>query len=526
MRDFSRYSSFFLLAICFLIVISPVLHDGIWAGFDWQAHTLRFSSIKHSLANEQFPPTFDYWTDTQYAYPWSIFYAPLSNLYFIASILISHGFSNEDQIKLSIVLIMLTACITSFFVGMKRFHSYRASTLASVMFLTTGYFLSNVYIRFSIGELLAFALTPIYIYGLICLSEDGKGKWCATIGATLIALSNIPLFICAFIYFILMLITSPKAFLNKKNISFYIYSTIFLVGATCFYWLPLVFQAKTTGIYAFSGLKNSYEYMHKVSATIFEVAIPLPTTSGSSIGKLLSVNTISLAICAYLFYAKKTSKTENKLLFTSLIATILATNIFPWFLIPNSIPALGAMQFPWRMIGLSAFGFCLVSCKIADHSWKIFILAFVMCILLTFFPLKKAWNESFKFQNSALYVDYLSDKAYESRSYLMLRDNRMDLLSLKPSEFKNGYPIYHTTTQESITIPVLCYNGYSAIVNGERRPLTPNNNGLIKIDNIPRNSVIEIRFDTKVITYAYIISFLTIFLFLFLFLFFRSKAPS
>lgn len=45
----------FLLAICFLIVISPVLHDGIWAGFDWQAHTLRFSSIKHSLANEQFP---------------------------------------------------------------------------------------------------------------------------------------------------------------------------------------------------------------------------------------------------------------------------------------------------------------------------------------------------------------------------------------------------------------------------------------------------------------------------------------
>ncbi|ENA0622496.1 hypothetical protein ABFO88_001008 [Enterobacter hormaechei] len=522
MRDISRGSSLFLLAACFIIIISPVLHDGVWAGFDWQAHTLRFTSIKHAIENGQFPPTFDYWTDTQYAYPWSIFYAPLSNLYFMASVLTLHGFSNEVQIKTSIVLIMLTACITSFFVSLKRYNSYRASAMASVMFLTTGYFLSNIYIRFSIGELLAFSLTPIYIFGLICILEDKNGKWYATIGATLIFLSNIPLFICAFIYFVLTLAISPKSFLDKENIKFYIYSGIFIVGATCFYWLPLAFQAKATGIYAFSGLKNNFDYMYKVSATILEVIFPVPTSSASSAGKLLSVNTISFFICCYLFCKKKTDKSENKILFASVVSTIIATNIFPWFLIPDSIPIIGAMQFPWRMIGLSAFGFCLVSCKVAGNGWKTFMLLFTICISLSIFPLKKAWNESFKFQNSSLYVDYLNNSAYENKSYLQARDNRMALLSLRPFKYKNGYPIYKTIDQKIITLPVLWYNGYFAIVNGEKRILTEHKNGLVAIDELPKNSTIEIGFDTRIINLAYIISLLTIVLFLFLF--YRFKA--
>ncbi|HBL5344032.1 hypothetical protein [Enterobacter hormaechei] len=522
MGNAKKYYPYLLWMVCFFIVISPMFSGGIWAGFDWQAHTLRFTALKHSLEHSQIPPTFDYWTDTQYAYPWQIFYAPLSSIYFIFSILTLHGFSSETQLKFSIMLIMLTGALTSFFVGKKYHQDTDSGIFVSILFISTGYVLSNVYIRFSLGELLAVSLTPLFIYGVICLFKNTNGKWWLTISSILIALSNIPLFICSFVFFVIITLTNLKKVASLNHIKFYTYSLILFAGATCFYWLPLAYQSSMTGIYAFTGLKNSYVYMHQVSAEVIDVLLPITTSSGSSVGKILCINTVSLIICMYLFFCKKTNSTENKLFLASIIAVFAATNLFPWFLIPESFPVLGAIQFPWRMIGLSIFGLCLISGKLASNNKYILWILIALSMTQAFHPLKKASNEEFKFQNSMLYIDYMNKTAsLEGLNYLKQRENRMKLISQKPEKFSNGYPVFFNKSEKSLTLPFLWYYGYYIKVNGNTKPVEQDEHGLVKVDNLPSNSVIEIKYDTWLINLSYIISFLTIILFVA----FRIKAP-
>ena len=219
------YGPIVLFFVTLVILFIPMMHHNLWSSDDWDVHLLRMEALNQQINHQQFPPLFDYWSINQHGFSWGSFYPPLTTLVFFISRLILLGFENNAlQMKISLALIIFIAAASAFYAAKREFGSTTAGFLGATLFISSSYFLCNIFQRFAIGECLAMALMPLLIRGCNALVSEHHDRKLIPIAGTLIFLSNIPSIIVTLIFFFIFVLIYAKKVFSKDNILFLIKS--------------------------------------------------------------------------------------------------------------------------------------------------------------------------------------------------------------------------------------------------------------------------------------------------------------
>lgn len=502
---------FIAISILFLILaIHPIFSSGIWTGSDWEVHAYRLSGVNYQISNHQFPLIFDFWSSNQQGYAWSLFYPPLTTyLMALTYPIYALGISDLVQIKLIFLLLILFSFASCFYSTIKLSLSLKASILCAGIYICSPYFLTNIYVRFALGEIAAMCFIPLFFLSLNYLILENKKFYITFITSSAgILLSNIPSCIPA------LLLALSFFLLNYKRINILIIkklliASIFMIMACSFYIFPLIYNFIYGDIYAFSGMSRNYEYMYNSAPGIYDAAINGFTGTSNKFYLSLGIAQLILTICALL----KKVKMIRVCSALSLILFIMSTKLFPWNLINESMPIINIMQFPWRLLSTATILSSICTAyMLTTNSREVMITACVVIFItsVSVFSGSSLEKRSSLVRNS-FYPDYLNNTAAAPENYDYVKKVSISNQPVKLIHFEEGYPVYEVNSKESteITLPVIFYHGYKIKI-GNIITLPQNNRGLISLAVPAGVSVLQLKYDYEYIIISYLISAVSI----------------
>lgn len=190
-----------------LLLSAPLYTQGFYWSHDGVYHFSRNYSTNSGIISKQIPPLIVSNFCKNYGYSWNIFYPPLGTY---ISGFFSLFTSILDAMKLTIMLSIALSGISMFKLMKKISKNNNMSFITAIIYITAPYFLSDIYCRMAMGEVIAYMFFPLLFYGLYDIFYDsGKESYFLTIGALGIVLSHnistlmavvLPLFLLFLIY--------------------------------------------------------------------------------------------------------------------------------------------------------------------------------------------------------------------------------------------------------------------------------------------------------------------------------------
>lgn len=515
-----------LIFFIFLIIgvlLFTIMKDGIWFGHDRVAHFQRMISLNNELTHHQYPPLFDYWSPGQFGYSWQLFYPPLTSLLFLIAKVLT--FNSPDiilQMKTVFLIIILIAFGACFYAAKREHDSATAGYLCAIVLLTSGYFLTNIFVRFALGECLAMSLMPLFIRGCSSLVGDGRDRWLIPFATLAIFLSNIPSMIVAALFFILFMATNPKALLNRQTLLFFLRSALIVISLSAFYWSPLLYHIGHSDIFATSGKLLQYEDLLKFSSSLTETLFALPSTYGvSNPGMFLSIGVVQLILS--LFYLKYGHASQGrKMVIIALVFIVATTHFVPWNLIPNSVPVLKLMQFPWRLLScavaiVALFTSGMLARKLAQSPTLVLSLA-LLCIATMYLPIKQRFDHPLvPLYLNEMYDDYLNNSNVRPENFSHLDKNDFSFFAnpqapITDTRFVGGYPemTIQANGEQVVTLPVISYSGYYLLVDGKKTLPVRVDSGLVGVKLGDGEHLVTLAYRTRIVMVPALISLLSL----------------
>ena len=232
---------------------------------------------------------------------------------------------------------------------------------ASILYMTFPYHLTDLYTRNALGEYVSFIFIPLVFLGLykILFSEE-KNCYLILGAAGLILTHNLSTIIVA-IFAIIYLLCNIKNIKNKKILKQLIINAIFIISITSYFWIPMI-ETKIGNDYQVyrEGMMATPESAADNALEIKQLFVTM--NDGNYVFELGPHVLIMLALSIMTFrFIRPEFKKQYTIFFVcSLITLWMSTKYFPWRYLPN---CFSIIQFPWRMLMMSAF-FLSVVCAI------------------------------------------------------------------------------------------------------------------------------------------------------------------
>ena len=361
-----------LIVLISLLLSAPLYTQGFYWSHDGVYHFSRNYSTNSGIISKQIPPLIVSNFCKNYGYSWNIFYPPLGTY---ISGFFSLFTSILDAMKLTIMLSIALSGISMFKLMKKISKNNNMSFITAIIYITAPYFLSDIYCRMAMGEVIAYMFFPLLFYGLYDIFYDsGKESYFLTIGALGIVLShNISTLMAVVLSFIFVIFNIQKLFMKstRKNIwTKLIINGSFIILISLFFYGPLLEHKMTTDYTAFvKGASKEAFLDHRIypSQLIFgktqpEWAYKLSTNKlNESMSFVLGLPIIVALLFTPMVFSK--IKKEHKLLYivtlcTGILFALMSTTLFPWQWFPK-VPSV--IQFPWRFLLVSTFAFSIIA---------------------------------------------------------------------------------------------------------------------------------------------------------------------
>lgn len=519
------------LAALAVMVMVPLLQGAIWYGHDWEAHLLRMTSLNQALAHGQFPPLFDYWNANQYGYSWQMFYPPLSSLLFLLARALTFGLASDVvQMKLVFVFILGIGFASAWFAGRREHGSAAMGGLCALLFLSSVYFLNNIFIRFAVGECLAMAVMPLFIRGCSSLVGDRRDIRLIPIAATLILLSNIPSVIACVIFFLLFAALNVRAMFTFANLRFLVRAVLIILALTCLYWGPLLYHMRHSDLYAFKGMLFSYHYMDRYKSDLLQTLLGLPSQYGLTQAGTYSSPGLPLLLLSLLGLCLPIGRRGKTLLATGLLLVLLSTNLVNWNWLPVKTPLFNLMQFPWRLLTCACALLALYAAVPLQRllAWRPAVggLALAALLAAAWLPVQSALNSPLAaFHTLRLYPDYLNNSIMQGDTFRQLSAQTLPPISREnvlqtPNGYINGYPSFHVSVPAPTlyTLPYVRYAGYYLMVDGQKVAPRALDDGFIGVRLTPGEHTVTLGYHIYIVVGPALVSFSTLLMLLVLWL--------
>jgi len=491
-----RYVLFLL--VIWLILIIPLIDTNIIPGHDCVFHITRFLNIAEAIKNGVFPVRM-YADDVQFwGAPVGIFYPSL--FFYIPAILKLIGMPVEICYNIFIAFIFLFGIFSSWFGFSLLTKSKNIGFFCTLLYISSGYYLMDAYIRSAIGELLGLSFMPLAIASIEILVAKSKVKvkdcvW-GILAISAVIQSHVLCSVALVLFGLFCLIV------HYKNISLRQFYRILVITITVFllnahFIIPFLLFYKNVPItmdfvdgFAEQGWPTivlfrfflAWNFWLFVSVYFFlpKMLRGLNSKSGKALGKSqIKIKKEFLLTKLYMNY-----------FLAGCLFLFMADLAFPWDLFSLLKQFFQTMQFPWRFLGISTLCLCVpggicihkfLSGKKRKPNGYLVLSVFLICLtsLIAFsnlapissipdwnMPTKKIFWERI---TSASDTDYLYNDIDKQK--LLERGNCYISDGIISNYSKSGTNIsfsYKAKNISKIILPLVNYPGYIATDNTGR----------------------------------------------------------
>lgn len=331
----------------------PLARRGFYISDDGEWMIIRLSAFYQSLADGQFPVRFLGRLNNSFGYPVANFLYP--GFLYIGSLLHVFGFSFVTSVKI-ILIASVSGAAYFLYAALRRMYSPIASRVGTIAFITSPYVLYDLYVRGSVGEILAFLPASMGLYSII-----RDKRWTFALAVALLIVSHNTfalLFLCVFIVFMI-------AYQRLR----FVWQFFLGLLMSAFFWIPALVEK---------------QYVRFDSVT---VSNPVDYLLGSSSFWMIGLSGV-LCLALLLFGKKWKSDPGTK-------AAVICFTICAFLVMPQSAiiwsfqPIASLVQFPYRLLGVGSLmtSWIVAAAYEKVEKRKIFFILSILIILVI-----PAWN--------------------------------------------------------------------------------------------------------------------------------------
>lgn len=326
------------LLVSGLFLIPFLMTKGAMYGDDLPFHLermLTYESIFRSPVN--FHYFYGVGQGINYFYPFLTYYP-----YYILYRLI-------DSFYIGWLLYLYLLNLVTYFIGYKCVkdltNSSKSGHIFSILYIFSGYRLTNIVTRFAVGEIIAMAFIPLAFYGFYHILKGDYKKWYwLSIGMTLIVYSHmLSVVITSIIFAIIFLLvfwTSKEKLIRFAN---FMVATLATIAMGAFQLFPMLEQVISNKL-VFPGMKS-------LDDTTIEVKNIIVGSWDNDLSKYLFGTIVFLLIIlliVLLIFKKIKFNKEDAFIFLIVLVFIFSeSKLMHWNYIENGL--VNSIQFVWRL---------------------------------------------------------------------------------------------------------------------------------------------------------------------------------
>lgn len=338
----------FPIVFCILVTLIfcyPFLNGSILMGPDTAFHINRIEALSIAMQNNDIFPRLFYHQNFHFGYGSPMFYS-IFFLYFPA-LLRTIGISVFNSYHIFLFVCTFLASFSMYqcaklFIGKKK-TIYICITV--MFYIWNCYYMSDLYKRGAIGEVLAFVFIPIIIMGMYhSVYGDYKKHYILVIGFCGLLLSHNITFLIMVVLYAFYLLFNIKQLLKEKTriVIIAIIATVSIL-ITCFFTMPMLEQMLSGKhrVDDYFGTSSMSELALKLSS-IVDFRTDASNYLTDSVGPFL----LFIPLLYPLVSKKNKNTTITYVLLSGYFMIFMTTKLFPW----QWVEFLSFMQFPSRVL--------------------------------------------------------------------------------------------------------------------------------------------------------------------------------
>jgi hypothetical protein len=307
----------------------------------------------------QFPPR--YVPDLSYGFGYPLFNFVYPLPFYIAEVFHLLGFSLVNSVK---IVFGLTIPVSMFFMYklLKHYVSEELSLSGAILYVYAPYRALEIFVRGTIGEIVAFMLFPLIILSYIKITSEEKSiKWigiAALSTSALILSHNIMAYM--FMPFLLLFVVLRIFFIvkDKKYAVLSVAKSLFLgLLSSIYFWFPAIYES---GLMKYDTVFNFYDHYPTLKQFItpywgYGASVPGPYDTMSFYMGLTGIFVVVLGTIIFVWKYKKILLEEKVFIgwgiMVFLISVFMMNFRSAWFW--RNLPLLPYFQFPWRFLAMT-----------------------------------------------------------------------------------------------------------------------------------------------------------------------------
>lgn len=374
---FTKYK--FILSVFLLTALSvanlssygiPPTHDG-------EYHIMRIWQFHKVLLDGNFTPLWAPDFNNGFGIPLFNFVYPLPN--YIGSFFHWIGFSLIDSYKLTMSFGSFLGAIFMYLFIKQRWGRV-SGLVASVFYTFAPYHLLDIYVRGSVGEILALGIFPGILWSYEKFMAKFKYRY-FVVTSILLALLVLSHNILAIVFFPMFIVVELFLILSdrKKLEEIFQLTAVSIVGLglSAPFWLPAIVEKKYVQGLQVSNPIDHFPVFYKLIYSSWGYGFSGITTEGQMSFQIGIAGVIVVLVSIFFSYFFK--KIRREALFYLLLLSSIIFFITPystWFW--DRLPLINFVQFPWRFLGGAIFIISLLAGLITNRSIYNNKIAFVL----------------------------------------------------------------------------------------------------------------------------------------------------
>lgn len=512
-----------IIFILTLTLLRSFLNPGFPETHDGQLYLARMANFHLAVKDGHFPVRWAPNLNYKFGYP--VFHFNYYTPYILSMVPKVIGADFETSFKLTIFVSLFTGGLFIFLFLKKKFKLLPA-LLAALVYVAAPYQMLDIFVRLSIGEIVALGVLPVCLYAINCLTEKPNrfNFLISTISIAFFALTHNIIF---FFSVPVLFLYSVFASLEEKKFKLKPFMPIILSFAlafslTLFFWAPALMEKKYTNIDQLPQMQFEYQdhFLNFGQMVIspwdygYSYAPPKPDEMSLMLGPvhwIIAVIAIGLFISrlikkkpmsfSYLFYA---------LVFCLSVFAMLPISNFLW----KIIPFVRYVQFPWRLLTFTTLATAGLTAFLAKKLPRLTTILAITAIAYTISVVKPGgWFDhdnyfyyEFPFNTSIMSAN--TPKWFNEDKNIYLKPGRFfdlkGIASLTEVSWKTQKHVYQIDTPEDTEIMdrTTYFPGWQAYVDGQKVPIDYQKNeypGIITFKVPAGKHLIETRFTENTI---------------------------
>lgn len=352
----SKYIYIFIFALS-LPAVRYLFVDGYFGVSD-DLHIGWLYEMDRVIKMFQFPPR--YVPDLSYGFGYPLFSFVYPFPFYVAEIFHLIGFSLVDSVKL---VFGLAIPLSMYFMYklINHFANEEYSLAGAVLYVYAPYRALEMFVRGTIGEIVAFVFFPILILSFIKLtSNESSRKWIGIAGLSLAGLilsHNIMAYM--FVPFLTLLVMLRILFLFKGKYAVIkdCLAALFLgLSTSSYFWVPAIYESR---LMKYDTVFNFYDHFPALKQFItpywgYGASVPGNYDTMSFYMGMTGIVVFVLGIILYLLSFKRFTIEEKIIIWWTFFVAALSIfmmnfrSAFIW----RNVPLLPYFQFPWRFLAM------------------------------------------------------------------------------------------------------------------------------------------------------------------------------